>query len=69
LVVRGLVAEQWTHSTPGSADVILANSRFTTRVVARHMRSIARDINIVYPGINVEAYKPLEGMESNEVYS
>src|ERR1700761_7857904 len=53
----------------GQADVILANSRFTASVVARHLPSIAKHINIVYPGINVEAYKPQKEPSREDICS
>jgi len=55
--------------TTGDADVILANSRFTTSVIARHLPSIAHRTRVVYPGINIDSYKPLHGQNQEIVYS
>ena len=41
----------------GQADVILANSRFTSRVFKSYFPSIAQDPYVVYPGINLSAYE------------
>lgn len=41
----------------GQADVILANSKFTARVTMDNFSSLKTTPKIVYPGINIEAYK------------
>jgi hypothetical protein len=41
----------------GQADVILANSRFTSRVFKTHFSSIPVLPRVVYPGINIDAYR------------
>ncbi|KAG9218245.1 hypothetical protein CCMSSC00406_0005926 [Pleurotus cornucopiae] len=43
--------------TTRQADIILANSKFTSRVFQTYFRSIPRVPRIVYPGINVSAYE------------
>jgi hypothetical protein len=53
----------------GDADVILANSRFTASVIARHLPTISLRTRVVYPGINIESYKPLPSQEKEVVYS
>lgn len=40
----------------GQADVILANSKFTAHVFRSHFPSIQSDPDVVYPGINIQAY-------------
>ncbi|KAF8710845.1 Glycosyl transferase 4-like domain, partial [Rhizoctonia solani] len=45
--------------TTGQADVILANSRFTSRVFKDSFPSIKVDPVVVYPGINISAYQSL----------
>lgn len=40
----------------GQADVILANSEFTARVFRSYFPSIPRNPEVVYPGINIQAY-------------
>lgn len=40
----------------GQADVILANSKFTARVFRSHFPSIQSNPDVVYPGINIQAY-------------
>jgi alpha-1,3/alpha-1,6-mannosyltransferase len=44
-------------TTQGQADVILANSRFTSRVFKSHFSSIGTTPDVVYPGINISAYE------------
>ncbi|KAH9911684.1 mannosyltransferase [Epithele typhae] len=46
------------ETTTKQADTILANSRFTAGVFRRHMPSIRVTPRVVYPGINIEMYKP-----------
>ena len=41
----------------GQADVILANSNFTSRVFKAHFTSIAVTPQVVYPGVNLAAYE------------
>lgn len=40
----------------GQADIILANSKFTARVFKSYFPSISQTPEIVYPGINIQAY-------------
>jgi alpha-1,3/alpha-1,6-mannosyltransferase len=40
----------------GQADIILANSKFTARVFKSYFPSISQNPDIVYPGINIQAY-------------
>jgi len=40
----------------GQADVILANSKFTARVFRSHFPSIRSNPDVIYPGINIQAY-------------
>ncbi|XP_006458634.1 hypothetical protein AGABI2DRAFT_65105 [Agaricus bisporus var. bisporus H97] len=42
--------------TTRQADVILANSKFTARVFNSYFPSISQNPDIVYPGINIQAY-------------
>ncbi|KAG8927657.1 Alpha-1,3-mannosyltransferase-like protein [Tulasnella sp. 418] len=41
----------------GYSDVLLANSQFTSTVFKKVFSSIDKNIEIVYPGINIEAYE------------
>ena len=43
--------------SPGQADIILANSGFTSRVFKAYFPSITQTPRIVYPGINISAYE------------
>ena len=43
----------------GQADTILVNSKFTARVFKEHFCSIRTIPRVVYPGINLDAYKPV----------
>ncbi|KZT11138.1 glycosyltransferase family 4 protein [Laetiporus sulphureus 93-53] len=43
--------------TTRQADIILANSKFTTRVFKEHFPSIPSTPKVVYPGINLSAYE------------
>ncbi|KAL6308660.1 glycosyltransferase family 4 protein [Sparassis latifolia] len=43
--------------TTRQADIILANSNFTSRVFKAHFRSIQTTPKVVYPGINLSAYE------------
>ncbi|KAI0333145.1 alpha-1,3-mannosyltransferase ALG2 [Cubamyces sp. BRFM 1775] len=45
--------------TTRQADTILANSKFTARVFKEHFRSIQTIPRVVYPGINLDAYVPV----------
>ncbi|KAG9090505.1 Alpha-1,3-mannosyltransferase-like protein [Ceratobasidium sp. 370] len=47
------------EATTRRADVILANSKFTSRVFKRSFPSIKIDPVVVYPGINISAYRAL----------
>ncbi|KAA1477688.1 mannosyltransferase [Dentipellis sp. KUC8613] len=47
--------------TTGSADIIFANSKFTSRVFKLHLPSIEQTPRVVYPGINLAAYEPQAG--------
>jgi alpha-1,3/alpha-1,6-mannosyltransferase len=58
-----------SNAVLGDADVILANSKFTASVVARHLPSIAHRTRVVYPGINIDSYKPQLDQEQETVYS
>ncbi|KIO19955.1 glycosyltransferase family 4 protein [Tulasnella calospora MUT 4182] len=51
-----LPADWIEEKTTGYADVLLANSRFTAQVFKRSFRSISRSPEVVYPGINLDAY-------------
>ncbi|KAH9857500.1 alpha-1,3-mannosyltransferase ALG2 [Lenzites betulinus] len=42
------------------ADTILVNSNFTKRVFKRHFPSIKATPLVVYPGINLDTYQPLD---------
>ncbi|KAG8688187.1 Alpha-1,3-mannosyltransferase-like protein [Ceratobasidium sp. 394] len=62
--VKGLIKRvyrlpmNWVEEmTTRQADVILANSRFTSRVFKHSFPSIKIDPVIVYPGINISAYR------------
>ena len=46
------------HYDLGQADIILANSKFTSRVFRAHFSSIHSTPQVVYPGINLSAYEP-----------
>ncbi|QRV86729.1 glycosyltransferase family 4 protein [Ceratobasidium sp. AG-Ba] len=48
------------ETTTRQADVILANSKFTSRVFKHSFPSIKIDPVVVYPGINISAYRALE---------
>jgi alpha-1,3/alpha-1,6-mannosyltransferase len=50
----------------GDSDVILANSRFTSRVFKTHFSSIRGTPRVVYPGINIDAYKVTYDPKSND---
>ncbi|KAG6809183.1 hypothetical protein H0H93_016042, partial [Arthromyces matolae] len=39
------------------ADVILANSKFTSRVTKSYFKTISQPLRVVYPGINISAYE------------
>ncbi|KAI0034997.1 alpha-1,3-mannosyltransferase ALG2 [Vararia minispora EC-137] len=45
--------------TTRNADIILANSRFTSSVFRAYFSSIPQDPRVVYPGVNLSAYEPL----------
>ncbi|TFY57694.1 hypothetical protein EVG20_g8445 [Dentipellis fragilis] len=49
------------EKTTGSADIIFANSKFTSRVFKLHLPSIIQTPRVVYPGINLAAYEPQAG--------
>ncbi|KAL4254395.1 Alpha-1,3/1,6-mannosyltransferase ALG2 [Abortiporus biennis] len=51
--------------TTRQADVILANSHFTSRIFKTHFRSINVDPEVVYPGINLSSYEPKEAETSD----
>ncbi|KAG8963180.1 Alpha-1,3-mannosyltransferase-like protein [Tulasnella sp. 408] len=51
-----LPADWIEEKTTGYGDVLLANSRFTAQVFKRSFRSITRSPEVVYPGINLDAY-------------
>ncbi|KDQ59753.1 glycosyltransferase family 4 protein [Jaapia argillacea MUCL 33604] len=53
----------WEERTTREADVILANSSFTSRVFRSHFKSISYEPRIVYPGINISAYE--QGFDAN----
>lgn len=51
----------------GYADVLLANSKFTAQVFKHSFRSIVRSPEVVYPGINLDAYDvPAPGLDALE---
>ena len=57
----------------GCADLLLANSHFTSLVFETFF-SIPRSLRVVYPGINISAYVPLsesdlKGQDIQEVIS
>lgn len=43
--------------TMRQADLILANSKFTARVTKSHFASLRHQLKVVYPGINIKAYR------------
>lgn len=43
--------------TMRQADLILANSKFTARVTKSHFASLRHQLKVVYPGINITAYR------------
>lgn len=43
--------------TMRQADLILANSKFTARVTKSHFASLKHQLKVVYPGINIKAYR------------
>jgi len=45
------------EATTRQADIILANSKFTSRVFKAHFSSISSTPKVVYPGINLSAYE------------
>lgn len=51
-----MLANLFYHFVKGQADVILANSKFTARVFKSYFPSISQNPDIVYPGINIQAY-------------
>ncbi|KAJ1310513.1 hypothetical protein OPQ81_007244 [Rhizoctonia solani] len=53
--------------TTKQADVILANSQFTSRVFKHSFPSIKADPVVVYPGINISAYESLSSSSDTEV--
>ncbi|CAE6524953.1 unnamed protein product [Rhizoctonia solani] len=55
--------------TTRQADVILANSRFTSRVFKHSFPSIKADPVVVYPGINISAYESLPLGDTEEIKS
>ncbi|KAG9051139.1 Alpha-1,3-mannosyltransferase-like protein [Tulasnella sp. UAMH 9824] len=63
-----LPADWIEEKTTGYADVLLANSRFTAQVFKHSFRSITRSPEVVYPGINLDAYdapaSSLDALES-----
>ncbi|PAV23401.1 glycosyltransferase family 4 [Pyrrhoderma noxium] len=61
------------EKTTGCADLLLANSHFTSLVFETFF-SIPRSLRVVYPGINISAYVPLsesdlKGQDIQEVIS
>ncbi|CUA72178.1 alpha-1,3/alpha-1,6-mannosyltransferase [Rhizoctonia solani] len=52
--------------TTKQADVILANSNFTSRVFKHSFPSIKTDPVVVYPGINISAYESLSTSHGTE---
>ncbi|CAE6505399.1 unnamed protein product [Rhizoctonia solani] len=52
--------------TTKQADVILANSQFTSRVFKHSFPSIKTDLVVVYPGINISAYESLPSSSDTE---
>ncbi|CAE7189291.1 unnamed protein product [Rhizoctonia solani] len=52
--------------TTKQADVILANSQFTSRVFKDSFPSIKTDPVVVYPGINISAYESLPSSSDTE---
>lgn len=44
--------------TSGNADIILANSRFTSGVFKAYFPSISQEPRVVHPGINLLSYEP-----------
>lgn len=52
-----LSAGACSQADPGQADIILANSEFTARVTVAHLPSLKTAPRIVYPGINISAYR------------
>ncbi|EUC66058.1 glycosyltransferase family 4 protein [Rhizoctonia solani AG-3 Rhs1AP] len=52
--------------TTKQADVILANSNFTSRVFKHSFPSIKTDPVVVYPGINISAYESITSSSDTE---
>ncbi|KAF9494107.1 glycosyltransferase family 4 protein [Pleurotus eryngii] len=51
------VPMDWVEElTTRQADIILANSKFTSRIFRTYFKSIPRAPRVVYPGINISAY-------------
>ncbi|KAG8978477.1 Alpha-1,3-mannosyltransferase-like protein [Tulasnella sp. 425] len=62
-----LPADWIEEKTTGYADVLLANSKFTAQVFKHSFRSIVRSPEVVYPGINLDAYDvPAPGLDALE---
>ncbi|KAI0062067.1 alpha-1,3-mannosyltransferase ALG2 [Artomyces pyxidatus] len=53
--------------TTRNADIILANSKFTSGVFKAYFPSISQQPRVVYPGINLSAYEPHENLEDPDI--
>jgi alpha-1,3/alpha-1,6-mannosyltransferase len=49
-----------TERASGNADIILANSSFTSRVFKAYFPSISQEPRVVHPGINLLSYQPVD---------
>ncbi|KZS98716.1 UDP-Glycosyltransferase/glycogen phosphorylase [Sistotremastrum niveocremeum HHB9708] len=54
--VYRLPMDWFEEVTTRNADIIIANSHFTSRVASRHLPSLAGRLSVVYPGINFDQY-------------
>ncbi|THH20044.1 hypothetical protein EW146_g1222 [Bondarzewia mesenterica] len=53
--------------TTRQADIILANSRFTSRVFKSYFPSISQDPYVIYPGINLSAYEGKTDLQDPDI--
>ncbi|KAH9977049.1 alpha-1,3-mannosyltransferase ALG2 [Lactifluus volemus] len=53
--------------TTRNADIILANSRFTSRVFKAYFPSIPQEPRVVHPGINLLSYEPVSDCEEPDI--
>lgn len=57
-------ADELCHAQSGEADIVLANSKFTSRVYNRAFPSLKQSPRVVYPCINVDQYVGLDPEEA-----